>query len=98
MRDKKSLSAIPIISTFVVFAIAMIFVTIYVTSYQGSSNKYFKNYNVKVDNELAKVLENQKIMDEKIKNISESGDYTLEKSMYYCQSIWDKSFISYSNI
>lgn len=78
MRDKKSLSAIPIISTFVVFAIAMIFVTIYVTSYQGSSNKYFKNYNVKVDNELAKVLENQKIMDEKIKNISESGDYTLE--------------------
>lgn len=75
---ENGVNRVVIISTFVVFAIAMIFVTQYVTSYTKNNNsKYFKNYNTIEKNELANILTKQDNMDERIKDASENGDYTF---------------------
>lgn len=73
-----NVNRIVVISTFVIFAIAMIFVTQYVTTYNKNSNaKFFKNYNTIENNELLGILNKQDAMDERINDISENGDYTF---------------------
>lgn len=42
----KNISPVYIVTTFVLFAIAMIFVTIYITSYSKNFSSYFTNNNV----------------------------------------------------
>ncbi len=75
---ENGVNRVVIISTFVVFAIAMIFVTQYVTSYSKNNNsKYFKSYNTIENNELASILKRQDTMDERIKDASENGEYTF---------------------
>lgn len=75
---ENGVNRVVIISTFVVFAIAMIFVTTYVTSYNKNNNsKYFKNYNTIENNELLSILKKQDAMDERIKDASENGEYTF---------------------
>ncbi len=75
---ENGVNRVVIISTFVVFAIAMIFVTQYVTSYSKNNNsKYFKSYNTIENNELTNILKRQDAMDERIKDASENGEYTF---------------------
>lgn len=75
---ENGVNRVVIISTFVVFAIAMIFVTTYVTSYNKNNNsKYFKNYNTIENNELLNILKKQDAMDDRIKDASENGEYTF---------------------
>lgn len=75
---ENGVNRVVVISTFVVFAIAMVFVTTYVTSYTKNNNaKYFKNYNTIESNELLTLLKKQDTMDERIKDASENGEYTF---------------------
>lgn len=75
---ENGVNRVVIISTFVVFAIAMIFVTQYVTSYSKNNNsKYFKSYNTIENNELTSILKRQDAMDERIKDASDNGEYTF---------------------
>lgn len=75
---ENGVNRVVVISTFVVFAIAMIFVTQYVTSYSKNNNsKYFKSYNTIENNELTSILKRQDTMDERIKDASENGEYTF---------------------
>lgn len=75
---ENGVNRVVVISTFVVFAIAMVFVTQYVTSYSKNNNyKYFKNYNTIETNELAGILKRQDAMDERIKDASDNGEYTF---------------------
>lgn len=77
MKDN-SVNRVMLIASFIIFAIAMVFVTYYVTNYSDGSSKYFKNYNKIVKNELGIILEKQSKTDEKIKEISKDGDYTFD--------------------
>ena len=75
---ENGVNRVVVISTFVVFAIAMIFVTQYVTSDSKNNNsKYFKSYNTIENNELTSILKRQDTMDERIKDASENGEYTF---------------------
>jgi hypothetical protein len=56
----------------------MVYVSYYVVNYVNTNNQYFKNYNKVVTNELANLIDKQKAMDERIKEISETGDYTIK--------------------
>lgn len=78
MKRQKGLSGVVIVSTFIIFTIAMVFVTYYVTNYQSNSHKYFKEYNKKIPNELSDIISAQEKMDQKINDISLNGGYTFE--------------------
>ena len=78
--EENGVNRVIVISTFIIFAIAMIFVTQYVTSYDKNNNdKYFKNYNTIENNELLGILKKQDAMDERIEAASDNGDYTFAK-------------------
>lgn len=76
--NNDSVKRILLISSFVLFAIAMVFVSYYVVNHYNGNSQYFKTYNKLIDNELAELLAKQKAMDEKIKEIIDAGDYTIE--------------------
>ena len=61
-----SVKRVLLISSFILFAIAMVYVSYYVVNYVNTNNQYFKNYNKVVTNELANLIDKQKAMDERI--------------------------------
>ena len=73
-----SVKRVLLVSSFVLFAIAMVFLSYYLVNHYNGNNQYFKAYNKTIDNELAELTAKQKTMDDKIKDIVENGDYTFD--------------------
>ena len=76
--EKDSVKRLILISSFILFAIAMIFVSYYIVHNYNGNNQYFQAYNKLIDNDLANLIAKQKSMDAKIEEIKENGDYTIE--------------------
>lgn len=79
MKEKNSVSGSMIISVFFIFAIAMIFITILLSNKIINTDKYFKDYNTFINNNLLTQLDKQEEIDNKIKDISKNGNYSLNK-------------------
>lgn len=79
MKKNKGINVTVIATVFVIFAMAMVYGTLYILSHQIDTEKYFQKYNTIVNNELNDLINKQNKMDEKIKDISENGGYTLEE-------------------
>lgn len=78
MKKEKE-NYIPIlIAVFLLFTIAMIYGTYYISVKQPDTTPYFSEYNQEIKNELNQQLEQQLKMDEKIEDILNNGDYTLD--------------------
>ena len=71
-------SPILMVSIFVIFIIAMVFVTYFGMHLQYPASKYFSQYDEKIVNDLGNIISKQKEMDEKIKTLSQDGGYTFE--------------------
>lgn len=71
-------SPIMMASIFIIFIIAMVFVTYFGMNLSSPISKYFSNYNTKIHNNLGEVVANQKTMDDKIKDLSTNGGYTID--------------------
>lgn len=79
MRKEKE-NYIPIlVAVFLLFAIAMIYGTYYISVKGPDTSKYFSEYNQIMKNELKDQLETQTEIDNKIKDIVSNGDYTLDE-------------------
>ena len=77
------ISPILMASIFIIFIVAMVFVTYFGMNLQSPVAKYFSSYNTKVNNELMSLLKEQKEMDEKILDLSKNGGYTLDKPLVF---------------
>lgn len=77
------ISPILMASIFIVFIVAMVFVAFFGMNLQSPVAKYFSPYNTMVNNNLKSLLANQKEMDNKIIEISKSGEYTFEKPLIF---------------
>lgn len=82
-KNKNTVDTVIIIATFIVFAIAMVFVTIYVSFDTVGNSKYFDKYNLVLKNELSSIINNQSKIDAKIEDISLNGGYTFEDAFVY---------------
>ena len=71
-------SPIMMISIFVIFIVAMVFVTYFGMNLQSPVSKYFSPYNTKVCNDLMQVLKQQKDMDDTIIKLSKDETVTFE--------------------
>ncbi len=80
MREKE-INRVFVIATFVIFAIAMVFVTYYIVNVKNGNSKYFQKYNRVEKNELSTVLTKQNAMNKRIKEEIEKGEYTAEKPL-----------------
>ncbi len=80
MREKE-INRVFVVATFVVFAIAMVFVTYYIVNVKNGNGKYFQKYNRVEKNELATILAKQKEMNERVKKEMMNDEYTLEKPL-----------------
>lgn len=79
MNKITSVNKVVLVSVFLVFALSMIFVTLYMSYQSGESSSYFSSYNKVVTNNLQKVLKKQAETDELIRSSLKNKDYTLEK-------------------
>lgn len=82
-KNKNTVDTVIIIATFIVFAIAMVFVTIYISFDTVGNSKYFDKYNLVLKNELSSIINNQKKIDAKIEDISLNGGYTFEDAFVF---------------
>ena len=82
-KNKNTVDTVIIIATFIVFAIAMVFVTIYISFDMVGNSKYFDKYNLVLKNELSSIINNQKKIDAKIEDISLNGGYTFEDAFVF---------------
>lgn len=80
MKDT-SINRVLLISSFILFAIAMVFISFYIVNYDAGSGRFFKNYNKIVDNELGELIKLQASRDEKYAELSISGDYTFDNPL-----------------
>lgn len=80
MKDN-SVNKVLLISSFILFAIAMVFISFYIINYNACSSRFFKNYNKIVDNKLGELIKLQATKDEKYKELSNSGDYTFDNPL-----------------
>jgi hypothetical protein len=74
-------SPIMMISIFVIFIVAMIFVTYFGMNLHSPVSKYFSPYNTIIENDLQAVLNQQKEFDKKIESLSKDGGYTLDSPL-----------------
>ena len=77
-KKENDVSPIMMIALFVVFIIAMVFITYFGMNLTSPTNKYFSQYNTKYNDDLSKLLKTQSNMDQRIKEVSEDGGYTLD--------------------
>lgn len=78
MKKEKE-NYIPIlVAVFLLFTIAMIYGTYYISTKQPDTTPYFSEYNKEIKNELKEQIELQSQIDEKITDIISNGDYTLD--------------------
>ena len=80
MKDT-SVNKVLLISSFILFAIAMVFISFYIVNYNAGSGRFFKNYNKIVNNELGELIKLQASKDEKYEELSNSGDYTFDNPL-----------------
>jgi hypothetical protein len=71
-------SPIMMVSIFIIFIIAMVFVTYFGMNLSSPVSKYFSIYNTKISNNLGELVNKQKEMDNKIKDLSINGGYTID--------------------
>lgn len=77
MKKEKE-NYIPIlVAVFLLFAIAMIYGTYYISEKVSDTSAYFSEYNTTLKNDLKTQLELQDETDKKIKDIVANGEYTL---------------------
>ena len=77
-KKNEDVSPIMMIALFIVFIIAMVFITYFGMNLTSPTNKYFSQYNTKYNDDLSKLLKDQKNMDQRIKEVSEDGGYTID--------------------
>lgn len=78
-NTNNNVSIATVVSVFLIFAIAMVFVIFYLDNRVYDTNNYFSNYNKINNNELKELIDKQVIVDKKIEEILEDGEYTFEK-------------------
>lgn len=78
MKKEKENYIPVLIAVFLLFTIAIIYGTYYISAKQPDTTPYFSEYNQEIKNELNSQLELQLKMDEKIEDIISNGDYTLD--------------------
>lgn len=71
-------SPIMMISIFVIFIVAMVFVAYFGMNLQSPVSKYFSPYNNKIGNNLLIVLNQQKDFDNRLQELSKDGGYTFD--------------------
>ncbi len=67
-----------LVLAFLVFAVAIIYGIYYVNMLKPSTDVYFSKYNVALKNELKEQLDLQSNIDDKINDIVNNGNYTME--------------------
>ena len=77
------ISPILMAAIFIIFIVAMIFVTFFGMNLQSPVSKYFPTNNIKVNNNLRELLEKQREMDDKIIELSKNGGYTFESPLIF---------------
>lgn len=80
MKDN-SVNKVLLISSFLLFTVAMAFISFYIVNYNAGSSRFFKNYNKIVKNELGDLIKLQASKDTKYTELSENGDYTFDNPL-----------------
>lgn len=79
MKSDRGVSPIVVICVILLFTMFMLYGAYYVINVTPSTDEYFSKYNRKLDNQINRLLDEQLLIDEKLRDVIENGNYTFEE-------------------